>query len=225
MSKPERVNAKLADALARFSALRPPASCRDDERSDAAERRRERRERMYRLGITLDRKVVDKVLADEDLLDTVSLTSVRSWMRSPDLEPVIIVVGCAGCGKSLSAAVAALNFAGTCVYTTGQQLVRLATASFGPEAQEFRQLKGAELAIVDDVLTPGDPARECAAIIEFIDARKHRKSILTTNLAQSSDDETQETWETRFADPRLHSRLKESVVFVYDDGPDLRGRV
>lgn len=221
---------RLADVLARCQVRIEAARLEPEDCPSPAEQRRIRTDRLHKLGISLHRSVHDKVLSNTGLLELLSetgplegrsLITAQAFMARA--EPILALVGCAGCGKSVAAASCAVNFEGTCAWTTSPKLVRLAAASFGPEALEYRKLLGAELAIVDDVATEGDPVRECAALIEFIDARKHRKSIWTSNIAQSSEDETVETWETRFRDPRLHSRLKESVVFVYDDGPDLRG--
>lgn len=223
MNEHERRQARLADTLARCRERIEAAQLAPEGIPSAAELRRQRTDRLHKLGISLDRSVHDKVVTNEGLLYGTSLVSALNWIQAPNLEPILALVGCAGCGKSVAATVAAVNFTGICVWITSPKLVRLAAASFGPDALEFRKVLGAELAIVDDVATEGDPVRECAALIEFIDARKHRKSIWTSNIAQSSEDETAETWETRFRDPRLHSRLKESVVFVYDHGPDLRG--
>lgn len=182
--------------------------------------RRMRKERLKKLDLELERDIHQAIIESPDLQrhpesPGISLSAVKHWL--PRESPItLILVGQNGCGKSCAAAYACANFPGTTHWITAADLIRV-YGDYGPDAERARRrLRRCELLVIDDVATEMDPSKMCAALIEALDHRKQRRTLITTNLGP-------EAWAQRFQDPRLHSRLK-TAEFVPDHGPDLRGR-
>ena len=182
--------------------------------------RRLRKERLKKLDLELERGVHQAIIDSADLKPHpespgTSLLAVRHWLlrESPS---TLILVGRNGCGKSVAASWACANFPGTTHWVTAADLVRV-YGDYGSDAERARRrLRRCELLVIDDVATESNPEKMCAALIEALDHRKQRRTLITTNLGPDA-------WVQRFQDPRLHSRLK-TAEFVPDHGPDLRGR-
>jgi DNA replication protein DnaC len=186
----------------------------------AVEERQRRADRLEALGIELERKTHGSVVANAGLdLPRPSGTSIRAvqrWLWRNDLKPTLVLVGGRGCGKSVAAAWAVANFAGSACWYSASDIMRIFASNFGDALKFQERVKLARLSVLDDVATEPDRARMCAALIEILEKRKQRKTIITTNLGLAD-------WVTRYPDERLHSRLKDAY-FVVDDGPDLRGK-
>lgn len=229
MNAPSRGLAKLTDAIHKLLATVPVDDAkvaeieRDNQAAAQVEKRRNRRARLNKLDIQLDRSIYSKVVSDVAYREGTSMVSVKRWLHRDDLKPTLVLVGGPGCGKSVAAAHAIASWEGTAYWVSGPELIRIFAATYGDDVREQRKIKKVELLVIDDPSTGADPVRECAILIDVLNSRKQRRTIITENLAYEAKDEAKETWRTRYTDPRLHSRLRESAVFVYDHGPDLRG--
>lgn len=188
----------------------------------AIEERRQRSERLEMLGVELDVSVHSKVIADNGLKLGTSMRAVQRWLWRTDIKPMLVLVGGRGCGKSVAAAYAAATYTDSVCWYSANDLVRFFSTNHAESLKEQKRAKFARLTVLDDVATEGDPVRMCAALIDILEKRKQKKTIVTTNNHLDSDKPGLESWLTRYPDPRLHSRLAESAVFVVDNGPDLR---
>jgi hypothetical protein len=189
--------------------------------SQAIEGRQQRADRLDRLNVPLTTEMYKAIVASPELhphphSKGTSLVAVQRWMCRNDLPPCLILVGRHGAGKSVAAAWAAANYEGPSTWTSGPELVRVFAANFdGDDRKTQKRIAKARLSVIDDVGTEIDAVRMCATLVEVLEQRKRRKTIITTNLSDVA-------WRERYADQRLHSRLREAV-FVADNGPDLRG--
>jgi hypothetical protein len=221
MTEPQRETTRLRDVLANLESLIvDDAGSAEHERivreAKAIEERHRRSDRLELLGIELAPKAHEAVISGRGLTQTTSLTAVQRWIWRPDLNPILVLVGEPGCGKSVAAAWAAANYSDSVSWLSSEEVVRTFTGSFGDATKVQERVKRARLSIIDDVAIEGNATRLCAALIEILQKREQRKTLITTNLGL-------EAWKKRYPDPRLHSRLKNSF-FVYDKGPDLRGQ-
>lgn len=229
MSEPSRGLGRLGDAIRNLLATVPIDEAkvaeieRDNQAAAQVENRRLRRERLRRLDIQLDRSIYSKIVSDVSYREGMSMVAVKRWLHRDDLKPTLVLVGGTGCGKSAAASWAIASWERSSYWVSGPDLVQIFAATYGDEVREQKKIKKTELLVIDDPSTGGNPARECAILIDILNSRKQRRTIITDNLAYASRDESKETWCARYGDPRLHSRLNQQAVFVYDDGPDLRG--
>ena len=222
MSEPTKLGEGLSEALARFErTIFDESRVAENERlakeHQEAEARARRRERLEALGIELEHKLHRRVTSDQDLKSTVSLIAVKRWLPRRDVPPMLVLHGKGGCGKSAAAAYAVANWEQSACWSSAADLIRTFSGNFGDVLKRQEALKRSRLLVLDDVGTEVDAVRMCAALIELLDERKQRKTIVTTNL-------NREAWLARYPDERFHSRLKESAAFVGDKGPDLRGQ-
>lgn len=211
----------------------------NDEKADEIERsnreaselqgRRLRRERLMRVELELERKIHAAVIESPDLKphpkslgERSSLRFVQRWMAREDLPPCLVLVGKHGVGKSVSAAWAVANHPGPAAWYSATDIVRHFGGFNDDDKRCQRRIRYAKLLVIDDVAFEPDSQKMCTALVEILEKRKQRRTIITTNLVQKSDPGC-DSWEVRYPDDRLHSRLKESAVFVADNGPDLRG--
>lgn len=178
--------------------------------------KRQRAERLAKQDLELTSDVHPKVIANAGMIQGVSLRAVQRWLSRPDLKPTLIIVGIPGCGKSVACAWAVANFSGSSAWYSAKEVVRVFSQHFGDAASKARtRAQRAQLTVIDDVSTEDDPVRMCSSLVEILESRKQRRTLITTN-------QTQEDWEKRFPDVRLHSRLAQQAIFVADPGPDLR---
>lgn len=217
---PKRLAELFSLGLVRLSDERAAEYDRDKREFETSEGRHKRRDRLKSIDIELVRHVHEAIVASPDLKPHpespgTSLLAVKRWLRRDDLAPTLILVGQNGCGKSCAAAYACANFPGTEFWVSAEDLGRT-YADYSDDAKRARRrIRRAELLVIDDVCTELDQVRVCAALVEALEHRKQRRTIITTNI-------TPDGWKERFPDPRLHSRLKDAE-FVPDHGPDLRG--
>ena len=221
MSEPTKLGEGLSEALARFEqVIFDPERMAENERlakeHQESEARSRRRQRLEAVGIELERNLHRQVVYDRDLKPTRSLSAVRGWLPRRDY-PMLVLNGNRGCGKSGAAAYAIANWDQSAHWISAADVIRVFSGHFGDALKRQETMKRARLLVLDDVGTEGDASRMCSALVELLDERKQRKTIVTTNL-------NKEAWLIRYADDRLHSRLKESAAFIGDAGPDLRGQ-
>jgi DNA replication protein DnaC len=206
----------IATALEKFSRGEDAAQY-DAEilAAQKADERRQRAERLSKLGLELEADTHRAIVEDHGLIEGVSLTAVRKWLWNPSLEPILILVGAPGCGKSAAAAWAVASFTRSSCWYAAADVVRLFASGIDRDAEKARfRMKRSHLTVLDDVATEKDDVGMCAALIEILQSRDQRRTIITTNQSQAD-------WLKRYPDPRLDSRLNRAH-FVYDKGPDLR---
>lgn len=221
-SGPTRLGSNLSEALDRLEhAIFDPSRVEENERlareHHESEQRSLRRERLDALGIELEKNTHRQVVANVGLKDTTSLVAVKRWLTSQNNWPMAVLTGNRGCGKSVAAAYVVANWDRSAAWSSAPDLLRVFSGNFGDVLKRQDTLKHARLLVLDDIGTEGDAARMCATLIELLDERKQRKTLITTNLSKAAFLE-------RYADERLHSRLRELAGFVGDKGPDLRGQ-
>lgn len=220
----------ISTALEKFSRGEDAAKYEEEIlEAQKADERRQRAERLSKLGIELEPDTHKAIVEDKGLIEGVSLIAVRKWLWNPSLEPILILVGAPGAGKSVAAALAVASFTRSACWYSANDVIRLFSAGIDRDAEKARfKMKRSHLTILDDVGTEKDHVSMCAALVEILQSREQRRTIITTNLVQKlpppdkrkTGDPT-ESWETRYPDPRLHSRLNRAH-FVVDKGPDLR---
>lgn len=221
MSEPTKLGAGLSEALARFEqTIFDESRVAENERlakeHQEADLRARRRERLEALGIELEHKLHRGVIAGLELKQTTSLVAVQRWLPRRGVPPLLVLHGKGGCGKSAAAAYAVANWEQSACWTSAADLIRTFYGNFGEAVTRQTTMKHARLLIIDDVGVESDSIRMCSALIELLDERKQRKTIITTNL-------NKEAWLARYPDERFHSRLKELAAFIGDKGADLRG--
>jgi DNA replication protein DnaC len=212
---------RLNDVLAKFESLLV-----DDEKaaeydrmvaeSRESEARARRRTRLDAEDIELLPEIHRAIVNNAGLKNTRSLTAVRRWLWSDDVPPVLILVGGTGCGKSVAASWSIANGPDSSCWRNAEDAVRTFAGYFGDQLEDQTRMKRCGLLVLDDVATEPDPLRMQVLLVELLKTRMRRKTLITTNKIQA-------TWQERYPDERLHSRLKEIGVFVYDGGTDLRG--
>lgn len=215
MSKLE-LEALIAKALENFSngedAAKYDALVKEAQNSAD---KQQRADRLEALGIELEADSHQAVVNDNGLIEGISLKAVRRWLWNPRLEPILVLVGQSGCGKSLAASWAIAGFQrSSCLYTA-RDVVRIFASNIERDDRKAQsRMKKAHLTVLDDVATEENAVAMCAALIEILGAREQKRTIITTNQSEAD-------WLKRYPDTRLHSRLKRAH-FVYDNGPDLR---
>jgi DNA replication protein DnaC len=219
---PTRLGQSLSEALDRLEhAIFDPTRLAENERlakeHQEADLRDRRRERLEALGIELEKSTHRQIVADSGLKDTTSLVAVKRWLTSQHDWPMAVLSGNRGCGKSVAAAYVVANWDRSAAWSSAPDLIRVFSGNFGDQLKRQEVLKKARLLVLDDIGTEGDATRMCAALVELLDERKQRKTLITTNLNKTAFFE-------RYADERLHSRIRELAGFVGDKGPDLRGQ-
>jgi len=219
---PTRLGSSLSEALGRLEhAIFDPTRVEENERlareHEESDQRAKRRERLDALGIELEKNTHRQVISNTGLKNTTSLVAVQRWLTSQSNYPMAVLTGNRGCGKSVAAAYVVANWDRSAAWSSAPDLIRVFTGNFGDQLKRQDTLKRARLLVLDDVGTEGDAVRMTATLIELLDERKQRKTLITTNLSK-------EAFLERYADERLHSRLRELAGFVGDKGPDLRGQ-
>lgn len=197
----------------------------DRERSDfeGVEGRRLRKERLQKLDLEFESKLHAALIANADLKPHplspgISLRAVKDWLFDPNAKPVLILAGPNGCGKTSSAGFAAANHPGPTAWVSASDFVRMHALNADDEdRRRLRRFRKARFRVVDDAGTEGDPARFEAAFCEELDVSRQRKILLTMHMSKMA-------LLQRYPSERLRSRLRESAIFVSDNGPDLRGR-
>jgi DNA replication protein DnaC len=127
-----------------------------------------------------------------------------------------VLTGGQGCGKSVAAAWAVATHEDPTVWVHALELERVFAAQFGDEIKQQERVCGARLLVLDDIGIEKDPAAMCQTLYRLLEARRQRRTIVTTNLSEAK-------WLERYCEPRLVSRFRELAVFFVDRGLDLRG--
>jgi DNA replication protein DnaC len=221
VTEPERGQARLRDLLANLENLivdddRAAEHERIVQEARAVEERQRRADRLAAQNIELEHRTHRAVIMDTGLEQRTSIRAVQKWLVRPDLKPMLILVGEHGCGKSVAAAWAVANFPDSTCWYSAKELERVFASDFGEKEKKQKRVKFSKFSVLDDIGTEADPDRMCSTLIEILEARKQRKTLVTTN-------QSAESWIARYSDPRLHSRLRESAYFVADKGGDMRG--
>lgn len=169
----------------------------------------------HRLRIPV-RPAIVAAIAAGTLRSTVALEAARSWWKHRGTQPVFVLLGGTGSGKTVAAAdrvfaQEALN--GGAAYVLADELCRLR----GSSPSRFGELARADLLVVDEIGTEGDPLVLGHAIHEIVDMRVQgaAAAMLLSHLA----------WpELRDRlHPRTVDRLREVAIVVETDEPSMRG--
>ena len=152
------------------------------------EARIRRQEILRREDVPLDERAEGAILDGGDRLEPkLALTTVRAWLGSHDVAPVLVLAGGTGSGKSVAAAYAlAESRAG--LWRTAAQLCRTFAASFGDQFEDQELCLTASMLIADDVGSELEQHRErmAATLVELLEHRKrsprYMRTIITTNL-------------------------------------------
>ncbi len=156
--------------------------------------------------------------------DTVRLWLLK-WFHNLPAPPLLVLVGCTGCGKTHLARKAAYWASRVAVLKFEQQkLAEVPATAFesfagmanskemeGKEwTQTMKEIDRASLFVLDDIGTETDPFRDGEPVnrlTEILNRRARRFTLITTNVAESL---WAERWDARVAD-RLR-RFSEVVV-------------
>jgi DNA replication protein DnaC len=222
-------NTRTHAARAAWDALTPAGQARvaDIERAQQVDRaarhaafesaqvRDSRYQRLRDAGVEVT-DAVERMLLDHELRDTDAIKSVRHWFERRQ-EPWMVLAGPVGCGKSVAAA-AAVAYGPTALWLRSDALCRVFSSNYSEQRELQERVRTISLLVVDDLGAEPDPARMLLVLFDLLDARKsarRRPTIVTTNA-------TRRALLERYPEPRLTSRLVESVQWFGLTGPDLR---
>ena len=216
---------RLSDVLVRLE----PLICDDAAAAETArvqaealavQRRLERQQRLERERVPLKAPIERAIIAGARLEPRPSLLAVQRWLADRDAHPILVLSGGTGAGKSVAAAWALANGPSYCRWRSGAQALRAFAANFGPGAEDQDAMRACRLLVLDEVGVHLDAARTLAMLLDLFDSRKgsaaRTRTVVTTNMLQSA-------FLQRFADQRLHSRMREDCRWVVTTAPDSRG--
>lgn len=185
-------------------------AARLEERRAASERRR-RVEVVSALPVR--REIIDAIV-DDAVVVRPALATVRAWRDSRKArtgKATLMLLGGAGCGKTVAAAWAIANTRGA-EYLKMQALSNLYRAGFGEDHERFQRLLSTSLLVVDELTTERDIELGRAALHEVIDERQSRDRA-TILIANRTKKEIAERY-----DPRTIDRLREgATVCSFED--------
>ena len=189
---------------------------RDAEQAEAAIRchRDDRLRRIEQIPLTDEDQ--RRIVLDE-LDDTEPLGAVRRWLDGNT--PILVLGGTVGRGKTVAAGWAVAREGGH--YMRARSFERLFSCRYGDELEQQTQILRSRLIVVDDIGGREDTAEGLAAyLLDLVDERRssRTRTILITN-------QPRKVFEARYPDQRLHSRLKQSAVWVVSKGGDLRSKL
>jgi DNA replication protein DnaC len=158
--------------------------------------------------------------ADEEALAARALKQTRSrrvveTFLSGD-KALLLLVGSTGVGKTIACCEAIMKHGGQ--HVSASHFARLFVAEWGDDVEEREALVNIDrLFVIDDIGTERNPDLMKIALVEAIDRRRTRgrRSIWISNLSRAD-------FETRYPDPRLHSRLAQSALWSTDVSDDMR---
>lgn len=223
MTDPSRLDAILCRAgKLIIDDKRSAAIARDNAASAALKRRNEAADRIESEGIPLTSDVADFIRAGQlPPIKTEALAIVRAWMASEDMQPILVLSGPTGRGKDVAASYAVATGPDRCVWIAKSELLRVYAAYFGDGAARWERALTCQLLVLSDIGTEKEHEVErmqCALLDVIEDRKRHvraTRTIITTNMSEKS-------WNARYNDPRMHSRMQQSVTFQVCNGPDLR---
>lgn len=189
----------------------------EDRRAEEAQRKRNQRWRDLRaLGLPLTERD-EYALLDETLAETAMLRTVRLWRENPNSKPMLVLCGPVGRGKTIAAADALVNCEAPKRYVGARELERISMAKFGDAQEAYEQLLHIRFLVIDDLGREDDLGRMQTALLDAVDMRRRTGllTILATNFSRKS-------FEQRYSDARLQSRLAECAQWFADAGEDMR---
>lgn len=153
-------------------------------------------------------------IARGELKETRFTDAIATWSTMTD-RPILVLSSTVGRGKTVAAASALAEQRGR--YVSAFDAARLFSSNYSEDADAVDRLIATPLLVLDDVGTEGDRERMASALIRIVEGRRDRgkRTIITTNISRAD-------FKARYPDPRLHSRLDQSSVYVSDKGDDMR---
>jgi DNA replication protein DnaC len=158
--------------------------------------------------------------------DVPALAIDRSWLAREPAEPVMVLAGGTGTGKSVAAAYALVEQRAG-IWRTAAQLCRTFSASFGDPVDDQELCLTARMLVCDDVGTEDEchRARMRSTLVELLEHRKRRgmRTVITTNLSRKDFVRVYQLDKPEGA--RLLSRMHRGagvVAWTEAGGPDLR---
>lgn len=138
---------------------------------------------------------------------TTALEVVSCWMRRNDVQPVLVLTGAAGCGKTVAAAFAtALWASNNPLHPELPGWIRA-----GKLSEHYGRMRAAPLLVLDDVGSESEPGGMPAALLDLVDFRQHSarrfRTIIATHLSRAD-------FLARYPDPRLESRMAPEAGIV-----------
>lgn len=189
-------------------------------RHELARRRlvRERREqeRRFRESGCAVTDAVHALLSTNSLGETAAIAALSAWSDDRHRKPWLALSGPPGCGKTVAVASLLWNMGGR--FVRADELVRLFASMFGEQYERQQELRDAYKLMIDDIGGELDEKRMLPALLDLLDTRKSahlQPTIFTTNLSKKD-------FAARYDNPRLMSRMAESVHWVALSGDDLR---
>lgn len=176
-------------------------------------------ERAASLPIT---DAVARMIVLDQLEETDPLRHVRAWLASE--VPILVLCGTVGRGKTVAACWAVLRHGGR--YMVARDFERLFAHRYGDdELAEQRAFMSAGLVVLDEIGREDTAEGFGAYMLDLVDKRQRSstRTILIANMARSSTQPGKPSFEQRYPDPRLHSRLRQSAKWAATVGDDLRG--
>lgn len=196
---------------------------RSNRAASALKRRNEAADRIDSEGVPLTPDVAPAIRAGQlPSIATEAIAIVRDWMSTGDVQPILVLSGATGRGKDVAAAYALATGPDRCVWLAKSELLRVYAAYFGDGAERWSKALSSQLLVLSDIGTEKEyeVERMQCALLDAIEERKRHvratRTIITTNMSERA-------WRTRYSDPRMHSRMLQSVTFQVCGGPDLRG--
>lgn len=205
----------LKDSIDRaMKAQLDPALQHVIEQEERVERQQQRAARLRRAAPPLLDSDMNLIITD-NVARTKFIDAIGQWSTVARDKPILILGGAVGRGKSFAAAYALAARGG--MYIGAQEIVRIFAAQFGEEVNDQTRALSCRCLVLDDVGTELNRAAMAHVLLRCVDERRQhgRRTVITTNFPRSA-------FRKEYNDPRLHSRLDQSSVYVADKGDDMR---
>lgn len=175
-----------------------------------------RRDRLETEAVPLDPSAHKAIVeGGARLASTPSLEAVKRWLGASNAKPLLVISGGTGCGKSVSAAYAVAHSPTGGRWRTAAAVCRVFGAQYGDLLSDQAVMRGTGLLVIDDIGTELHGDRMGAALVELLEYRRTRRTLVTTNLDKRA-------FAARYPDERLISRMRAYSSWVNDKGSDMR---
>lgn len=209
-----------------------------EEPASVAAKRADAKEARHRRQVNLDRAEPD--VTDEDLCrlawdqhttparweampkaerkfwiaDYPLMVTAQMWLRNTSV-PLLFLSGTMGRSKTLAASYVLARHGGA--FIAAADLVPLFESRDRVDKERCRQLRGAQVLVVDDLGLEEDAAKTAGFLQKLVNSRRSRgrRTVITTNLDGDQ-------LPVRYKEERLWSRVLQSHMFKADKGPDIR---